>query len=153
MKKITALILSAALLLMSACGSSENPQPSVSDITKKILEEVEFSSAAEKSVDDLKHLIPVDTSTVSELSYYICGSGAYPDELAVIKFTDSKAAKASEPIAKERLDSQTETYKSYAPDEMYKLEGAVIKVKNEYLFYYATNNNDKATEIINSFFK
>jgi hypothetical protein len=92
----------------------------------------------------------IDTATVAEMSVYICGSGAYPDELAVFKFNDEASAKVGAESVKSRLDSQTAIYKDYTPAEMYKLDEAVIITEGNWVAFAACADNAKAKEIIES---
>ena len=78
----------------------------------------------------------------------ICGSGAYPDELAVFKFTDAEAAKTGAEAVQKRLDSQIELYSDYTPDEMYKLEDAFVITKDNWVAMAACSDNSRAKEII-----
>ena len=170
MKKITVLSLIAAMCLFSAsCGSApvETPDNSEaaeveiaqadieiapSDITAAVLAEIPINSAIEKGVDDLQfYFADLDTASVEAASYYMCASGAYPDEIAVLKFTSPELAEQGKSAVEARLEKQISVYESYTPDEMYKLEGAVIEVRQNYVFYFVTSDNSRASEIMDSY--
>lgn len=169
MKRIIAgLIIAASVLSAASCGGNTAAETKkqeteattaqvkkefkASEVTAAILEEITINSAFEKSVDTLPDFFTdLDTDTLADSSYYICASGAFPDEIAVFKFKDAEAAKGAEPAVKERLESQKATYETYTPDEFYKLEGAVLEVKDEYLYYLVTSDNKRAEEIVKSF--
>ena len=165
---IAGLIIAASVLSVASCGGNtaaetkkqetEATEAAVkkefkaSEVTSAILDEITIASAFEKSVDSFNDFFTdLDTESLTDSSYYICASGAFPDEIAVFKFKDAEAAKAAEPTVKERLESQKATYETYTPDEFYKLEGAVLEVKDEYLYYLVTSDNDRAKEIVKSF--
>ncbi|MGN0588459.1 MAG: DUF4358 domain-containing protein [Ruminiclostridium sp.] len=165
---IAGLIIAASVLSVASCGGNtaaetkkqetEATEAAVkkefkaSEVTAAILDEIAIASAFEKSVDSFNDFFTdLDTESLTDSSYYICASGAFPDEIAVFKFKDAEAAKAAEPTVKERLESQKATYETYTPDEFYKLEGAVLEVKDEYLYYLVTSDNDRAKEIVKSF--
>ena len=171
MKKIIAgLIIAASVLSAASCGNNAANETTTekketeatvaevkkefkaSEVTAAILEEITINSAFEKSVDSLPDFFTdLDTDSLTDSSYYICASGAFPDEIAFFRFKDADSAKAAEPAVKERLESQKATYETYTPDEFYKLEGAVLEVKDEYLYYLVTSDNDRAKEIVKSF--
>ncbi len=137
--------------------SSADSEPAVpvsaataADITAAVTAEIEIPSAVEKDMDNIGAFYDVDTATVTDMSVLICGSGAYPDELAVFKFTDAEAAKVGAEAVQKRLDSQTELYTDYTPDEMYKLEDAFVIVKDEWVAMAACSDNARAEEIIES---
>lgn len=171
MKKsiIAATVLAAALF--TACGNETEPiettsgtvaasdeesnasaaevsSASAADITAAVTAEIEIPSAVEKNVENIGAFYDVDTSAVEDMSVLICGSGAYPDELSVFKFTDAEAAKAGAEAVQKRLDSQIELYTDYTPEEMYKLDGAVVITKDNWVVFAACSNNDRAKEII-----
>lgn len=123
---------------------------SAADITAAVTAEIEIPSAVEKTADNIGAFYDVDVSAVEDMSVLICGSGAYPDELAVFKFTDAEAAKAGAEAVQKRLDSQTETYADYTPDEMYKLEDAFVIIKDNWVAMAACSDNSRAKEIIES---
>ena len=50
-----------------------------------------------------------------------------------------------------RLDKQISVYESYTPEEMYKLEDAILDVRQNVIFYAVTENNSRAQEIFDSF--
>ncbi len=121
---------------------------SAADITAAVTAEIEIPSAVEKTADNIGAFYDVDVSAVTDMSVLVCGSGAYPDELAVFKFTDGEAAKAGMEAVQKRLDSQTELYADYTPDEMYKLEDAFIFTKYNWVVMAVCSDNARAKEII-----
>lgn len=121
---------------------------SASDITAAVTAEIEIPSAVEKTADNIGAFYDVDTASVTDMSVLICGSGAYPDELAVFKFTDEEAAKAGAEAVQKRLQSQIDTYADYTPDEMYKLDDAFVITKDNWVVMAACSDNARAKEII-----
>ncbi len=169
-KKIFAAIFAAAVLCAGGCGgeeaqtstsaasTSEAPASvpettaSASEITAAVLEKVEISSAIEKGVDDLEYYFTsLDVSGLEEASYYMCASGAYPDEIAVLKFSSDELAEAGLAAVQERMEQQRSTYETYTPDEMYKFDGAVAETRGNYIVYLITADNSAAEEIIGQY--
>ena len=177
MKKSTSVILSAilAVSLFTACNGNDasvqvdatiptdgtvdimenvpvsaeaQQNVSAADITAAVTAEIEIPSAVEKTVENIGAFYDIDTSTVEEMSVLICGSGAYPDELAVFKFKEGGAAAGKKAVQK-RLDSQIALYTDYTPDEVYKLDGANLIEKDNWVILTICADNDRAKEIIN----
>ena len=137
----------------TSAEASDSPAAPVSsasaaDITAAVTAEIEIPSAVEKTADNIGAFYDVDVSAVEDMSVLICGSGAYPDELAVFKFTDAEAAKAGAEAVQKRLDSQTATYADYTPDEMYKLDDAFVITKDNWVAMAACSDNARVKEII-----
>ncbi|MBQ5319207.1 MAG: DUF4358 domain-containing protein [Oscillospiraceae bacterium] len=161
MKKSIIAAAMLAVLMLSGCNSdgeaveanatvNEAVEATASGITSAIMAEIEIPSAMEKNAENIGAYYDIDTATVAEMSVYICGSGAYPDELAVFKFNDEASAKVGAESVKSRLDSQTAIYKDYTPAEMYKLDEAVIITEGNWVAFAACADNAKAKEIIES---
>lgn len=132
--------------------SAENTEPvsaaSAADITAAVMAEIEITSAAEKTSEDIGAFYDVDTSAIADMSVFICGSGAYPDEIAVFRFNDPESASAGAEAVKKRLENQTALYTDYTPDEVYKLEDANIIEKDNWVILTICSDNARAAEII-----
>ena len=142
------------VMLLTACGESQPAKtPEPKDVTAAILAEIEINSAVEKTKDNIAdYYTDLDVSKVESASFYICGSAATPDEIAVIKMTDSADVSAAKASLQNRLDKQIELYSTYTPDEMYKLEGAKVYTTGNYAILLACADNDKAKEIADGMF-
>ncbi|MCM1329722.1 MAG: DUF4358 domain-containing protein [Ruminococcus sp.] len=173
MKKSISVILSAiiAMAIFTACKNVEDSVPAdgtvgtentenagttgaevpgtvtAADITAAVMAEIEIPSAVEKTAENIGAFYDVDAAAVEEMSVFICGSGAYPDELAVFKF--SEGAEAGAAAVQKRLDSQIALYTDYTPDEVYKLEGANLIQKGDWVILTICADNSRAAEIIN----
>ena len=174
-KKILFAMLTAALAVTAAsCGgntpasttkASEAPastadtaaaepasDAAAADITKAVLDEVPINSAFEKKKESLPDYFDgLDVDAIEDFSYYICASGAYPDEIAVFRFKTSDNADAAVKAVVDRLAYQKETYETYTPDEMYKIDGAVIQQSGNWVYYLVTSDNEKAESIVKGF--
>ena len=128
-------------------GDAAKADASAADITAAVTAEIEISSAIEKTADNIGAFYDIDTAALTDMSVLICGSGAYPDELAVFRFADPDSAKAGAEAVQKRLDSQLALYKDYTPDEVYKLEEAVIIEKDTWVIFIACSDNAGAKEI------
>lgn len=163
-----AAILLAGAMLLSACESGHDAvqvdgtpstaqseeteelkaEKTAAEITAAVMAEIEIQSAIEKNIDEIEGFYDVDTSAVTDMSVYICGSGAYPDELAAFKFADGESAKAGSDAVKKRLESQIALYKDYTPDEVYKLDGAQVITRDNWVILTVCSDNSRAKEII-----
>lgn len=164
-KTITAALIAAMLFSLSACGGEPEQTPvstneaapavsefTASEVTAAVLAAVPINSAVEKGIDGLSvYFTSLDPEGITEASYYICGSGAYPDEIAVLKFSSDDLAKTGLEAVKERLDSQYATYESYTPKEMYKFDGAVAEARGCYVVYLITADNVAAKEAVGQY--
>ena len=164
-KRILAAILVAACLGVSACGNSpaqttvsskeETVQAvtaSVSEITAEVLKEVPINSAVEKTKEDITdYFAGMDVEKIADASFYLCASGAYPDEIGVFEFAAEADAESGADAVSKHIQRQYDTFSSYTPDEMYKFENASAVVSGKYVYYLITSDNDKAKEVIQKY--
>ncbi len=75
-------------------------------------------------------------------------TGATPEEFAV--FVPDEACSADDIVkaANDRIARQTETYSSYAPEQVPKLESAVVKSNGSYVVVCISADNDTAKTLI-----
>ena len=167
MKKIIfAAIFAAACLSVSACGNSpaqttteagaeesiQAVEASVSEITADVLKEVPINSAVEKTKEDIPdYFVGMDVEKIVDASFYLCASGAYPDEIGVIEFAAEADAASGADAVSDRIRRQSDTFSTYAPDEMYKFDKASATVSGKYVYYLITSDNEKAGEIVHKY--
>lgn len=146
-KIIAAVLLPAALLTGCAEGGSAVADVPPADVLKAVMDEITVSAAATKDESELEiYYKDIDASKVESAA--LCISVGHPDEIAIIKFKSEADAKAAEAALQKRLDKQIETYESYDPDNMYKLEKAKIYSAGSYAIFLAVEDNDKAKTIV-----
>lgn len=126
---------------------------SASNITVKILSEIEFPSNVEIKEERREDYYEVEKDNIDSYSAYICGSGAYPDELAVFCMKSSADTAAVKDMLEKRVEKQSAAFKDYAPDEMYKIDGNNVVVSGNYVALIICSDNAKATEIFKSLTK
>ena len=150
-KKIICPIL-ASVMLFTSC-SKQNSETVVdvnpSEVVSAVLAEVPISSVVEKGTEDVgSYYSGMDASELDSAAFALCGSGALPDEIGVFKFKSSGAADAAEETLKSKLDSRKESFSTYTPDEMYKLDTAEVFSVGNYAVYIALEDNEKAKGIV-----
>lgn len=152
LRKILSTLLIPAVLLTGCSkteGNGSNTNVSASEVLNAVLTEVPITSGVEKDKSDLENYYSgLDMAAVEDAAFSLCGSGAYPDEIAIIKCSSEEGTKKAEEALNNRLEKQKELFSSYTPDEMYKLEGAVIFSQNNYAVFIALSDNEKAKSIV-----
>lgn len=158
-KKLLCAALVPVMLFTACSGGGQTADTDTSEAAKAdippseavmaVLEEIPISSSVEKGTEDVEtYYGDVDISELDSASFALCGSGSMPDEIAVLKFKTDKAAKAAEEGLQAKLDHQTELFKDYTPDEMYKLETAKVYSTGNYAVYLALADNERAKTIV-----
>lgn len=107
---------------------------------------VKFDDALEKLEGDAVGFYYDIKEGVSAAVYF--GSGATAEEIAVFDGGDSTGGDAIEEMVKNHVSDQIESYKNYVPDEVARLEKAVIVKEGRYVFLCVTYDVETAKGII-----
>ena len=131
---------------VSEASDSSTATGTAAEITAKIQEDVKFPSMAEIGADRMAGYYDVAADKIDSYSAYICGSGAYPDEIAVFKMKSADDVNAVKSVLEKRVESQSATFKDYTPDEMYKIDGNNVVTSGNYVALIICADNAKAIE-------
>lgn len=150
MKRLVCLMLAILMVLsMAACGKEE-PEVKEYDgaaLMQALLEQVKFDDAL-SSVGDFASLYFPEVPDTAKIDMYT-GSGYYADEVVLISMEsadDQEAVKASVDKHIEQLTSQ---FKNYIPEEVAKIENAVIWQGGRHLIVCISNDYATAQQILN----
>ena len=138
---------------VSEASDSSTATGAAAEITVKIQEDVKFPSMAEIGSDRMAGYYDVSADKIDSYSAYICGSGAYPDEIAVFKMKSADDVNAVKSVLEKRVESQSATFKDYTPDEMYKIDGNNVVTSGNYVALIICADNAKAIEDFKSMAK
>ncbi len=122
-----------------------------SDVTAKIIADIEMSSLAEVQSDRIEMYLDADMEKVDSFSMFICGSGGFADEVGVFRMKSDADCEALKALITERLEKRKVDFEDYNPDEFEKLGKAVCGISGNYVYYAVTPDSDKAESIIKEF--
>lgn len=120
----------------------------ISNLTEKLLDEVEFPSMVNVKANNLETYYGFTEDDVKAFSSYICGSGAMPDEFGIFIAASDEAAEKIKDALNKRIESQKTTYGDYTPNEMYKFDDCFVSVNGTTVIYAICADNDKAKELL-----
>ena len=149
MKKIlTAFaVLALSTSLMTGCGSKNIDADAVS---QGILNGVQFAEQLSQTSDkiSLKRL-GLNADDVESCTAYT-STNAVVDEFAVIKATNPDNV---ETAINTHIANQKATYESYAPNEVTKLDNAVVEKVGDYVIYVVSTDGTSAKSVVDSLIK
>ena len=166
MKKLISIIMIATLCCaFTACkndsgdsgkNNSSNKSNSSTVSNKKpsekaneLLSSVTFPEMVSKDMEFVEVTLGITADMVSEHVFYICGSGAMPDEFGIFVATSAENASQIKDKLGSRVEYQRDTYSTYSPDEAYKLTDCFVDIVNGNTVIYAVcADNSKAREIL-----
>lgn len=149
MKKITAIVSALVLSIMclAGCGGSEIDMTAAAN---SLLTGVTFAEELQPTSENiaLKRLGINEADVESCIAY--ASTNAVVDEFAVVKATNPEGVESS---IRSHIDSQIQTYQSYAPDEVAKLNSAIVQVSGDYVIYVVSSDNTAAQSVVDSIVK
>ena len=152
MKKITSMILTAALALsLTACGSKEKE---VTVDTAKLATELQAAvtsdTLSETAPDMLPSIYFFEADDI-ETGVAYASSGATACEIAVVQSKDAKNTENVEKLFQTRVDNQSDLYASYNQAEVEKLDKAIIKSAGAYTVLVVCDDTAKAEEVLKGY--
>ena len=128
MKKRIAALTAALCLLLAGCGAKSD-QPYTADSVKTLLDAGIFSETLETvDKDIICALYGIEADTVTDCTAYL-STGATAEELVLFTLAEETDADTVKAACEKRVADQKAAYESYGPDEVTKLDGAVISVR------------------------
>ena len=137
----------------SAAASAKSSQSAVVDVTKiadRLLNEIKYddklAEAEKESLDVIYPGLPKDK--IKAMKIYVSSSGGTSEEIAAFEAGDEETAKEIETKLKERVETQKTSFKNYVPEELKRLENALVIRKGNYVYLSVSGDPDKAKSII-----
>lgn len=128
MKRKTILPALALVLLLTACGGN-GPAVFSADDAQTLLDAGLFSGEMEQ-VDSyiVSMLYGIPEEDMSDcVCYMAINTSVSADEVTVLVLTDEAAAKTALEACRKRIQDQTASYGLYGPDQVPRLEDAVVR--------------------------
>lgn len=137
----------------TAASSAKSSQAAAVDVTKvadRLLNEIKYddklAEAEKESIDVIYPGLPKDK--IKAMKIYVSSSGGTSEEIAAFEANDEETAKEIETKLNERVDAQKTSFKNYVPEELKRLENALVIRKGNYVYLSVSGDPDKAKSII-----
>lgn len=150
-KKILAALIAAVTLTFSGCGSKSEPEINIDDLAADLASGVAFDDEL-SLIDDGMITMVYDTDVFEDAVLYM-GSGATAEEIAVFACEDKTAAAGALDEAKAHIESQIVSYEDYVPEEVQRLEEAIVRQEGRYVIVVVTADTDAAEKVIDGYLK
>lgn len=150
-KRIICLIMCAlTVFAFAGCSGEEAKEIDIEKLSADLLDQVDFKDTLTKLDSDMiTKLYGIDYAE-EEIVYV--STGATAEELALFKLKDSADAQKAYDAVNKRLDYQKDSYELYIPEEMVKLDAAVVQLSGSYVIF-CVSDGDTAKTIIDSYIK
>jgi len=152
MKKILITFVTMVLIVtMFACTQPRDIDPE--GLAEQINEHVQFEETLMKiDLSDAERLYQIEAGDVENGIIYV-GTGATVDEFSIWAAKDSKAAERVKDKLQSRIDAQKQGYLDYKPEEVPKLDNAVVVQSGNLVILCISENSENAKKTIDDYIK
>ena len=134
----------AAALCVAAAGCSKQLILEPADALAQLKDEITFTDQmTDMDSESICRFYDVDTGLVNDSSAYV-GSGATAESMAVFEAVDADAAGSIADALRTFTDGWIDGYSDYKPEEVPKLESAVLEQNGVYVVFCVSADNTAA---------
>lgn len=155
MKKLIPLLLALCCLLLCACASApkeKEPVPEPEALVRELLASGAFSEDLALAEDDVgRFLYALEDLNAPGLRFCF-SSGAVAEEIAVLPCADEAGAQTAKAECGNRLDNLVKLYTQYKPEEVPKLEKAMILQRGNTVVFCVAADEKKARAVLDKYF-
>jgi hypothetical protein len=143
---LAAICCAAALLILCACGRAPELDPQ--KLAQALISDVPFAETLTPlEAENARRLYRIDSEDVLQVVAYI-GTGATVDEFSIWKSAGAASAERIMKSLQTRIDQQKEGYSDYMPEEVPKLDHAVLIQKGSWIVFCVSADAETAKEVV-----
>lgn len=136
-----------------SADATENKSVDAKAIADSLLSEISYTDQLSAvDLDTAKMFLNFADVEINE-AYIYESSGATAEEIVVLVCKDSDSAAKAKSAFEQRVSEQKENFTDYVPEEVPKLNDAVIITSREYAILSVSGDSAKAKDIIEGAFK
>ena len=145
------LPLAALCLLLSACGGKASAPFEPAATAQALQDSGAFSEPLESMSQDLAcgPLYDIDSADVTGCAVYTTPT-AGAEEIAVFTLADEDAAKSALDALTQRVADQREALENYQPDEVSKLDNAILEQRGNSVLLVVAADADAAQKALDT---
>jgi hypothetical protein len=148
------ICIACAVALCAACAPAGDKTLDIGAFCQDVLETVVYDDELIPLSDRLAgEYYDLDFDGLEEYVIYVSATSATANELAVMRLSDQKAVEAARKAVEKRIAAQTAVYKNYRPDELFRLENAVVTVRDNHLLFSASPDNSAVQKLFEQSFQ
>lgn len=151
-RKISVMaMLAAVVILAAACGKTADKQIDAKGLAASLAQEVSYKDTLEElTAEQISIYFEVEEGVTATV---YMGSGSTAEEVAVFEAKDEETAKRQLASVETYLEEQAESFRDYIPEEVKRIDDAVVKQQGNYVVLCVSDDSAKAEEIIEKAFQ
>ena len=155
MKKLIPLLLALCCLMLCACASKpaeKVPIPEPEALAAELLASGAFSEDLAIAEDDVGRFLYALEALDAPGLCFCFSSGAVAEEIAILPCADEANAQTARDECGHRLENLVKLYTEYKPEEVPKLEKAMILQNGNTVVFCAAADEKKARAVLDKYF-
>lgn len=153
MKKLFAFLAAAVVCAsLAGCGDQKDLTIDVNAMAKDMAEQVTYQDQIALIDGDMAGMMYDIPEGVENVAIYM-GSGATAEEASVFEAKDEETAKKMKTVAEEHIKNQRAAFEDYIPEEVKKLDKAIIEQEGRYVAVCVTDDTENAQKVIDGYLK
>lgn len=154
MKKLLCVLLSTVLLLLAGCGGDSEKTMDMTAFSESVLSSVEYDDELISLSDKVAgNYYDLEIDGLEGYVIFVSSTSATTNELAVFHCADSSALEAAKSAVEARMKDQREAYENYIPDELLRLDNALVKTSGNYLLFSVSDDNETVEKLFDEALK
>ena len=152
-KIIVLFFLLMFMLIFQGCSKPEVKLPAAQAVADFVLAEQEFTEPFNIKDEKMMELLALNGADITDAAMVMDISRITPECIVVITASSQEAAEGIERSLKEYQQSLKAQYINYRPDEVYKIDEALIRSKGLQQVLVISPQHSKAQESLNAVWK
>ena len=147
MKKtvIFAALIITIFATLCSCAGGSGKTPATQEVATAINDSTEFSELIALTDDNItRRYYGIDLESIEEYEVLVCSSGALADEIAVFKMKEKDDVEDMLDIVRDRKQELYDSFVDYVPEEINKIENAVIGSNGNYVYFIVCSDRAAA---------
>lgn len=124
-----ALLLAAGLFALQGCAKPQKALPAASAVAGSVLKGQAFSEPYQIKAEKMREYLAIDAGDTIDAAMVMDVSRMTPECVIILTAASDSAAKTVEQALKSYRQSLKDQYTSYRPDEVFKIDEAVLDAK------------------------
>ncbi len=153
MKKITALLLIAALILLSGCAGGGAKSADLNAVKEALSAQYGLDEMMVLSEDDLLDMYGIKAEDAKQYAALIAKSSTSADEILLFEGKDADAAARIKEKLDKRYQAKLNEAKDYLPEEYAKISACKVAQSGSYVSLIVSADAEAMTKIYQDAFK
>ena len=144
-KLVSAFLLLSLFAVLCSCSNNSSKNLATADVATAINDSASFSELIALTDENIaRRYYGIDLEAIEEYEVLVCSSGALADEIAVFKMKEKDDVEDMLDVVRDRKQELYDSFVDYVPDEINKIENAVIGSNGNYVYFIVCTDRSSA---------